>query len=111
MLRPRPRPYARIRARPASLPRAAQRTPTTKAIMNRALRQPPEVALEAELVEDRLVLFSRVRSPRRRETVVPPRVRELAELRDRDRGSGLASSEPACDVLFRPEEIHGASRE
>src|SRR5437899_210873 len=38
MRRPRPRPYACIRARPASLPRVAHRTPTTKAIMNRALR-------------------------------------------------------------------------
>src|SRR5207248_7780426 len=71
----------------------------------------PELTGEAEPVEDRLVLLACVRAPVGRETVVPPRVREVAQRRDRDRGAGLAAGEPALDVLFRPEEVHPASGE
>src|SRR5438094_8898678 len=71
----------------------------------------PEVADEAEALEDRHVLLARVRLPAGREAVVPPRERELGELRDGDRGARLARAEPAGDVLFRPEEVHRRSGE
>ena len=37
--------------------------------------------------------------------------REVGERRHWDRRAGLASVEPPCDVLLRPEEVHGTSRE
>src|SRR4029077_3018420 len=71
----------------------------------------PERAGEAEPLEDRLVLLARVRNPARREPVVPPGVRQLRELGDRDRRAGGPAGEPAIYVLLRPEEIHRASGE
>src|SRR5207237_6474830 len=76
-----------------------------------ALRQAPELARQFEPLENRRVLLARVGLPVRRDAVAPPRVRELAQLRDRDRGARRAASEPAGDVLLRPEEVHRASGE
>ena len=36
---------------------------------------------------------------------------EVAELRHGQGGAVPASGDPPLDVLFRPEEVHGASRE
>src|SRR6202011_967500 len=70
-----------------------------------------EVAGQAKLVEDRLALLAGTRLPVGRESIAPPCVRELAQLRDRDRASRIPPTEPAVDVLFRREEIHRASGE
>ncbi len=71
----------------------------------------PEATRQAEPPEDRLVLLSSVRLPVRSQPVAVPGVRELADLSDRDRGTWLSFSQPGPEVLFRPEEIHRASRE
>src|SRR5919106_2842939 len=71
----------------------------------------PELAGQVEPVEDRLILLASVRTPVRCEAVAPPGVRELAQLGHGDRRAGLACAEPMLDALFRPEEIHRASRE
>src|SRR5207248_2609954 len=71
----------------------------------------PERADESQPVEDRLVLLTGVWHPVRCDPVVPPGVREVAQCRGRNRGARLPPSEPALDVLLRPEEIHRASGE
>src|SRR6266446_1443377 len=77
----------------------------------RTSRQAPELAGEAEPVEDLLVLLAGVRVPGRVEAVAPPSLRDLAQLRYGKRPSRFAPGQPARDVLFRPEEIHRASGE
>ena len=57
----------------------------------------PEVAGQAKLVEDRLVLPAGMRLPVACESIAPPCVRKFAQLRDRDRGSRIALAEPAVD--------------
>src|SRR5712691_10326623 len=78
---------------------------------NSSLRQSPELSREAEALEDAHVLLACVRRPLGRQAIAPPRVCELAQLRDRNRGTGAPPCEPACDVLLRPEEVHPASGE
>ena len=79
-------------------------------VKDRCLGEPPERTDQPEVVEDRLVLLSRVRPPIGRQPVMPPRCSQLGELRDRDDGASLASGEPPIDMAFRPEEQHRASR-
>src|SRR5579871_4461577 len=64
----------------------------------------PELPAETQAVKDVHVLLACVRHPAGRDAVVPPRERELGELRDRDRDARLARAEPRGDVLLRPEE-------
>src|SRR5919197_1726527 len=71
----------------------------------------PEPAGQVEPVEDRLILLASVRTPVRCEAVVPPSVREFAQLGHGDGRAGLACAEPMLDALFRPEEVHRASGE
>ena len=74
------------------------------------LGEAPEIACQFELIKGRLVLFASVGLPAGRQPVAPPGVRQLTQLRHADRGSRFAPAEPPFDVLFRPEEIHRASR-
>lgn len=73
--------------------------------------EPPEVPGESEPFQDGLILLERVWVPVGREAVAPPLLRELGELRNEDRPAWFAASEPALDVLLRPEEVHRASGE
>ena len=66
----------------------------------------PERIVEAEAVEDPLVLLGGARSPVGAESGVPPGMREVAEFLRGDGRSGGALAESSCDVLFRPEEVH-----
>ena len=59
------------------------------------LTEGPEWPDQTEPIEDRLVLPSRVWLPVRGETVSPPGIGELAQFRDRERGSRLSTGEPA----------------
>ena len=79
--------------------------------IRRAPREGAKSRRQVELAQDRLVLLAGMRLPVCCESVAPPCVRELAQLRDSDRRSRIAPAEPAIDVLFRPEEIHRASGE
>src|SRR5579862_143734 len=69
----------------------------------------PEGPDEPEPVEDRLVLLAAVRSPVRRQAVAPPGQCQACQLLDGERRSRRSRTEPAPDVLFRPEEVHPAS--
>lgn len=73
--------------------------------------QVPELIREPETVQDRLVLLTRARLPVRIDPIAPPFVRQFTQLRDGDRRARSSRTEPATDVLFRPEEIHRASSE
>src|SRR6266545_1476777 len=75
--------------------------------------QPPELRVEAELVEDRLRLVGREAAPVRIELVPVPRVRESRRLLDGQDVGGrrLGALAPAFGVLLRPEEKHGRSGE
>src|SRR5439155_19143343 len=86
---------------------------TMSALECRDLGELPERAGQAESVEDRLALVAAARQPVRRETVAPPRLRQLAELARRDRRSRVepAVGEPQVDVLLRPEEVDRVSGE
>ena len=71
----------------------------------------PEVADQPQYVEHCLVLLAGTRLPVRIQAARPPSRREFCQLRDRDGDSARATSEPAVDVGFRPEDEHGASGE
>src|SRR6266508_5472799 len=75
--------------------------------------QPPELRIQAELVEDRFRLVGREATPVRVELVPVPRVREPSGLLDRQdvRRGRLRAFPPALGVLLRPEEKHGRSGE
>jgi hypothetical protein len=72
-------------------------------------REAAEISGQPEQIKDRLVRFPGVWPPASGEAVVPPRVREFAQLDHRRRGTGPSTGEPPLNLLFRPEEIHGAS--
>src|SRR5262249_23497658 len=71
----------------------------------------PERLTEGHARPGGLVLVAGVRAPVRVDPVGPPRVGEVAQLRRRDHRPGRPIAQPAGDVLFRPEEVHRASRE
>src|SRR5512134_927409 len=71
----------------------------------------PERIHEPESVQDLLVLLAGSRPPVHLDPIAPPCVRQLTQLRDADRRAGSSRTEPATDVLLRPEEIHRASSE
>jgi len=73
------------------------------------MRKAPEACGEPDPVEDRLVAVRGMRPPVRGEAIVPPGMRQFAQLPHGDRRAGLAPAKPAAYVLFRPEEIHRAS--
>ena len=75
------------------------------------LRQRPERAEQAEVIEYRLVFVAASWSPVCVEACVPPGVCEVAKGLRWDGRTGFAGAEPPSDVFFRPEEIHGASGE
>ena len=74
-------------------------------------REVPERIRESEIVQDRLVLVAGTRLPAWVDPIAPPGVRQLAQLRDADCRTGSSRTEPATNVLFRPEEVHRASSE
>src|SRR5213593_4613030 len=75
--------------------------------------QPPELRIEAEVVEDRFGLVGGEAAPVRVELVLVPRVRERGRLLDgQDRRRGRRSAfAPALGMLLRPEELHRRSGE
>ena len=66
---------------------------------------------EPEPIEDRLAAVAGPRPPVWGESVFVPGTRQFAQHLHGDRRAGFAPGEPALDVVFRPEEIHGASSE
>jgi hypothetical protein len=89
----------------------ARPTRSTRKGCQGLLRQRPEWADEAEAFEDLVVLVSGSRAPVRMEAGVPPCVSEVAQDLGGDRGARSSCAKPSCDVLLRPEEVHGASGE
>lgn len=71
--------------------------------------QGPERIGEPEIGRDRLFLLTGAWPPVRIDPVALPGVRQFTQLGDGDRRAGSPGTEPAADVLFRPEEIHRAS--
>src|SRR5262245_16505643 len=75
--------------------------------------QPPEGTDETHLVEDGLPLVDRASTPLGIETIVVPRARQPPQSREiEDRAwRHPAFFAPPVNILFRPEEQHGRSRE
>ncbi len=71
----------------------------------------PELISQAETVEDGLVLFPVTRPPFGGDAITPPCVGEFAQHGHGDGLPGSTPAEPPTNMLFRPEEIHGASGE
>src|SRR3989442_11425608 len=77
------------------------------------LTQVPEGTGETHVCQKRLGFLQRVPPPLRLDLVLIPPVRESPALFRGERGSGLQVTglAPTINVLFRPEEEHGASGE
>lgn len=82
-------------------------------LVNRGLRQPPEISDEADASEGGFSLFRGPPAPLWRHAVVIPELSQFPLLFKRHRfaGSRVLSLVPAPYVLFRPEEEHVRSVE